>query len=173
MKRASLSFIFIMGVFLTLGACKEGSVSGIGGGGTGGTGTGGDGGATGGNGGTGGLCPGERMGDEAKWAEVTAGPFTCQKNSDCCVVFNGCLAQAQIVKAADFTTAPAAWPYCSDLCVACISPAVNVACVQGLCVGEEIDWSSEPPTELMQDHCGEDPVVVGTPAAVTRFGCVD
>jgi hypothetical protein len=153
MKRASFLFV-TSAFFLLLGACKGETVSGIGGGGSGGTDTH-----------TSGAC----KGDAAKWAEITAGPFACQKNSDCCVVTNGCLAQVQLVKATDYTAAQSAWPYCDDVCVGCITPSINVACVNGTCVGEEVDFEMFP--ELSMDHCGEDPVTVAAPSALTKFGC--
>ena len=160
MKRSSFLFL-AAGTLLALGACTTTSVSGIGGG----TGTG----ATGTGGGTGGGCEG----DAAKWATITAGPFTCTQNSDCCVVMNGCLSQAQIVEAKDYAAAPGAWPYCPSACVGCIGPAVQIACVDGACVGESLDPTSSPPPDpsLFMSHCGVDAVNVGAPATAHKFGC--
>lgn len=148
------SFLFVIPALLLLFACDQSTVSGIGGGGTGGTG------GTGGEG-----C----HGDEKAWAKITQGPFTCQKSSDCCVVFNGCLSQAQLVRATDYEVAKTAWPYCGDACAGCVAPAVNIACVNGACVGDEVD--AEQNADLSQNHCGEDPVTVSTPTATTVFGC--
>src|SRR5262249_47191138 len=110
----------------------------------------------------GGAC----HGDMGAWATITAGPLTCQKNSDCCVVVNGCLSQAQVVKASDSMTAGAAWPYCDNQCNNCIPPAIQVGCVNGQCVGQDLDMAMPPPPDsLRMDHCGVDTSPVMTPAA--------
>ena len=166
MKRASFLFLALT-TLLALGACNESSVSGIGGGTTTSTSTNSTS-STGGDG-TGASC----NGDAAKWAAITAGPFTCTKSSDCCVVVNACLSQAQIVLATDYTAAQADWPYCESQCNGCIPPIVEVGCVNGQCVGEVVDAGTmpEPDASLYQSHCGMDPVTVGSPATTRNFGC--
>ena len=122
------------------------------------TGSGGSGGAGGGSTSTGAVC----HGDPTSWTEITAAPIACTKNSDCCVVINGCLSEAQVVHADDFATAGAAWPYCDSDCNDCIPPVIDVGCVDGVCVG---DAQPEDGTAGM-DHCGEDvaPLVPVDPA---------
>jgi hypothetical protein len=103
---------------------------------------------------------------------ITAGPLACTKNSDCCVVTNSCLSQAQVVKAADYMTAGAAWPYCDGACVGCIGPAIQVGCVNGQCVGQDVDGMTPPPPDaLRMDHCGVDTSPVTMPATSQNFGC--
>lgn len=107
-------------------------------------------------------------GDEAAWTELTASAPACASNADCCVIMNGCLSQGQLVGLADFGAAGALWPYCDDECNDCIPPAVEVGCVEGVCVGHEVpDAAGDSP--LRQDHCGTDDV--STPDPVTTFGC--
>lgn len=156
MKRLGL-LLLAMGMLVSAGACGDSSVSGIGGGTTTTTTD------------TGSGC----VGDATKWASITAGPFTCEKSSDCCVVMNGCLSQAQIVKATDYAAAPDAWPYCQDACVGCVGPAIEIACVDGTCVGESHDLSENPPpaADLFMNHCGVDATQIGTPSTKHKFGC--
>ena len=104
----------------------------------------------------------------AAWTELTASAPACASNADCCVIMNGCLSQGQLVGLADFGAAGALWPYCDDECNDCIPPAVEVGCVEGVCVGHEVpDAAGDSP--LRQDHCGTDDV--STPDPVTTFGC--
>ncbi len=108
-------------------------------------------------------------GDATTWAALTSGPITCTKNSDCCVILNGCLSAAQIVSEANQATAKSAWPYCDTMCNDCIPPAIVVGCEDGECAGKEVDFSDASP-DLMMDHCGVDPVV-GLSSVKLHFGC--
>jgi hypothetical protein len=165
MRRASFLFLSLT-TLLALGACNESSVSGIGGGTTTTSTSTNSTSSTGGEG-TGASC----NGDAAKWAAITAGPFTCTKSSDCCVVVNACLSQAQIVLATDFAAAQTDWPTCESQCNGCIPPAVEVGCVNGECVGEVVDAGTTPDASIYQSHCGMDAVTVGSPASTHTFGC--
>ncbi len=125
-------------------------------------GTGGAGGAGGGAGGSGGdAC----FGDAAVWATIPKmGPFPCTKNSDCCVVVNDCLAEAQVVGAADYEKAQSSWPYCpADGCANCIAPYVDVQCSGEECVGYIPPENPGMPPPAGTNHCGEDaaPPLVG------------
>jgi hypothetical protein len=135
-----------------LAACSSGS-SGSGGGTT----------TTTGAGGTG--C----HGDDATWQALTAAAIPCQKNSDCCVVVNGCLSESQVVAAATKDQAKAAWPYCEAQCNACIPPAIEVVCDQGSCAGREVDLVDAGPA-LLADHCGDD-AADATTQGVVHFSC--
>lgn len=91
-------------------------------------------------------------GDATTWAALTSGPITCTKNSDCCVILNGCLSAAQIVSEANQATAKSAWPYCDTHAGNhCIPPAIVVGCEDGECAGKEVDFSDASP-DLMMDH---------------------
>lgn len=116
-----------------------GGTSSQGGGGAGGSGAAGQGGAT---------C----HGDPADWAAATQVPIACTKSSDCCVVMNYCLSEAQIVHASNADAAKAAWPYCESDCNDCIPPEVTVFCLDEQCVG----IAGEPSGAVPMDHCGVD-----------------
>jgi hypothetical protein len=153
---------------LLLAAC--GSSSGGGNGGHGGTSTGSN---TGGasssssassSSGAGGGC----QGDSATWAQLTAGPFACSTDADCCVIVNGCTNEAQVVSKANQAAAKAAWPYCENQCTDCIPPAVLVGCVGGTCVGQTVPLP-DASADLLMDHCGTAPV--GGSANTLHFTC--
>ena len=114
--------------------------------------------------GTGGLAC---YGDQASWAAVTQTPIACTKNSDCCVIINYCLSEAQVVHATDVDAAKTAWPYCDADCNDCIPPDVEVFCLDNQCVGV----ASEPTGGDVVDHCGidENPGTGGTTGE--HFGC--
>ncbi|MFO0757832.1 MAG: hypothetical protein U0359_15155 [Byssovorax sp.] len=140
------------------------ATTGAGGGSGGGSTTAGTGGGTGTGGGM-----GDCHGDATQWAALTQGPIACTKNSDCCVLVNGCYSQAQIVSAANEAAAKDAWPYCDSMCNDCIPPAIVVGCDNGTCAGKEVDFSDASP-DLLMDHCGEDPQV-GLSSVKLHFGC--
>lgn len=121
--------------------------------------------AAGGSGGAGGGC----QGDQAEWAKLTAGPIACTKNSDCCVIINGCISAAQIVGAADEAAAKVAWPTCQSQCNDCIPPAIEVGCKDGECAGTVVDFQ-DASSDLKQDHCGVDATVVVDKSKLL-FGC--
>jgi hypothetical protein len=145
------------------------TTAGAGGAGTGGTGSGGtaSAGGAGGQTGAGGAC----HGDDAAWAKLTTGPIACTKNSDCCVVVNGCISASQVVGAAAVAAAKDAWPYCDKDCNDCIPPPLEVACNAGACSARVVDMS-DAGQDLFHDHCGVDPTVI---AEVTKlhFSCGD
>jgi hypothetical protein len=113
------------------------------------------------------YCPG----DQASWDKLTAQPFPCQTSADCCVIMSPCVAEAQVVTAALQVEASAAWPYCEVDCTDCIPPAIDVACVAGMCRGRAV--AAEPPdSPLRRDHCGDDAKVVDfSVASGLHFGC--
>jgi hypothetical protein len=167
---SSLSFAVLATALLT--ACSSSS-GGNGGGGTGGSASTTSGststtsGSTSTGTGTGSGC----VGDSQTWASLTAGPFTCTQNSDCCVIVNGCTNEAQIVSATNQAAAKAAWPTCENLCTDCIPPAIKVGCVNGVCAGEVVPFP-DASADLLQDHCGVDAPVPATPSKLT-FHCGD
>ena len=114
--------------------------------------------------GEGGRC----HGDATAWATLTQGPIACVKNSDCCVIVNGCTSEAQVVAAEHVAAAKAAWPTCDDACNRCIPPPTAVGCRDGACTGTVVDLADASPA-LMADHCGVDgpPVLIGG----VHFGC--
>jgi hypothetical protein len=185
MKKITLIFVttlFMCGAAAIVGGCGDDSGGGSqgsagagasGGGATvtsasSGAGQGGAGGAGQGGAGGGSAC----HGDDAAWAAATAEPLACEVNSDCCVVFNGCISAAQVVTSDKVSAAKAAWPYCDNDCNDCIPPAVVVECsADKKCVGYRVPEDENPPPELSQDHCGknEPPLMMMNPAI--DFSC--
>lgn len=127
---------------------NSGSAQGSGGAGVGGTGGNG---AQGGGGSGSGIGGEGCYGDPEAFAEAIQ-PQACTKNSDCCVVLNGCVNEAQVVHASNKDAAKAAWPYCDNNCTDCIPPLVTVYCLEGTCVGR----AEEPTGDFPEDHCGVD-----------------
>jgi len=138
---------------------------------TGGGGAGAAGGAGGTTSGSGGNEPGCH-GDADAWDAIEKESISCTKNSDCCVVFNPCTADGQVVGVSDFPTAADVWPWCDDECVFCAFPFIEVECVNQQCVGYEVEIGTDPPDELATPHCGEDDVVVGLPGPAMTFPCL-
>ena len=112
------------------------------------------------------------IGDAGAWKELTAGPLACTSGEDCCVIMNPCHAEAQIVAKEHAAEALEVWPSCATDCTDCVARAIEVACVEGACLGRVIaeEESSSP---LRKDHCGASLEFVktnGGPTAV-QFSC--
>jgi hypothetical protein len=146
------------------GTGGSGASTNTGTGAVGGTGTGGVGGTTTTTTTTTTTC----FGDQTTWDGLTAGPISCTKNSDCCVIVNGCLSQTQVVSAADKDAAKAAWAYCESECNNCVPPPTQVGCNNGVCTGQVVDFA-DASAELMEDHCGVDGLEI--PVGGLKFGC--
>ena len=98
-------------------------------------------------------------GDADAWDQIQKTDIPCVDNSDCCVVFNSCLGEGQVVSADDFATAGDVWPYCDGECTLCLVPVVEVECQQGECVGFELPPDEDAGVFVGEDHCGvDDPV---------------
>jgi len=109
-------------------------------------------------------------GDATAWNAILAKPLSCMTNDQCCVVINTCLNDAQIVLATDYAAAGTAQPYCDNQCTNCLPPAIDVGCVGGKCVGQNLDNANPPPPNtLRQSHCGVNPVLM--PAPTSHFTC--
>ena len=87
--------------------------------------------------------------------------IACQQDTDCCVVFDHCLASGYIVSATDQSTVRSlldqAAASLSVECAGCMTPAVQVVCGQdGFCTGEPIYCTQTDPFDLhaTSDHCG-------------------
>ena len=133
----------------------------------------GSGGGTGGcvestGGGTGGAC----VGDAAMWASFTTAPIPCTSDLDCCVVYNDCLGETQVVSADDAPLAEDAWPYCVQGCnLCCSAPAVAVGCILGECAGIPLDPYDFPYFALDANHCGNGGVWVPLVPGALHFAC--
>lgn len=112
---------------------------------------------------------GQCSGDSQAWDAILAHPLTCTKNSDCCVIINTCLYEAQVVTESDFAAdAGALWPTCVNQCTHCVAPDVAVGCSNGTCT------AVTAPTDAgvmgsQESHCGDDSIAV--PAGETHLGC--
>ncbi len=138
-----------------------------GGGGTGGTGGAGSTTSTSSSpSGTGGgpVC----TGDAATWDAIEKTDIPCQSASDCCVVVNGCLAEAVLVASSDFESAQDAWPTCLEQCVDCVVPYVAVVCEAGLCAAYADDVDLAPPAT---SHCGGATETAGPNGPGQAFDC--
>ncbi len=111
-------------------------------------------------------------GDAGKWKELTAGPIACTSGEDCCVIMNDCHAKAQIVAKEHMGKAREVWPSCPGECSDCVARAIEVACVDGACLGRVIT-EEDSLSLLREDHCGTSLEFVktnGGPTAV-QFSC--
>jgi hypothetical protein len=147
------------------GSSSSGGGSGDGGsGGSGGTGAGGDG--AGGDGAGGGpTC----TGDEAAWDAIQKTDIPCGAHADCCVVVNGCIAEAVVVGADDFEAAQEAWPSCESDCVDCFVPYLEVLCGEsGFCEAWADDVELAPPAA---SQCGSDDPAPGNNGPGEAFDC--
>jgi hypothetical protein len=108
----------------------------------------GDGGDQGGGGGGGGS-------GAQSLVELATSPAACSTAADCCVAIDGCLATAYVVARADYEAAVALANAPHEPCVDCISPAVELRCENGACVGTEIeDYGSAAYLANEGNHCG-------------------
>ena len=77
---------------------------------------------------------------------------TCASAADCCVVVDGCSATAYVVARGDYEEGLRLAEQSPKPCVKCMSPAVEVRCEAGACVGVEVGFDEEPAT--YGSHCG-------------------
>jgi len=78
----------------------------------------------------------------------------CTTAADCCVVVDGCYAQAFVVAKGDYDKARKLADGLDDsMCVGCESPAVELECVDGACVGRQLDFE-EASSGHWASHCG-------------------
>ena len=95
-------------------------------------------------------------GDASAWSQLTPDSVPCQSGEECCVIMSPCLGDAQIVSAANEEAALEAWPHCPVKCNDCLPRPIEVACVDGSCLGRVI--VTNPPVSaqspLRQNHCG-------------------
>lgn len=81
--------------------------------------------------------------------------YSCRDDSDCCTVVDTCYVAAYLYsKAPGATGKPSFPPHDPGMCLPCISPAVQVRCDQGQCVGEKIETGVDYNSPLRKDHCG-------------------
>lgn len=94
----------------------------------------------------------------------------CTTADDCCVVVDGCRATAYVVSVTDRASAESLLSSApNDACLKCVTPAIEVGCQSGICVGTEIPASTAAPT-LRQNHCGSTSAGAGG-APVHVLGC--
>ena len=106
------------------------------------------------------LCGCGSSNDDARQQALTLAKddIACTATEDCCAVVDGCLASILLVSSADRAEAEELLANASqDMCVACITPPVQVDCREGRCIAVEIesdgtgvDW----PVGFSEDHCG-------------------
>jgi type II secretory pathway pseudopilin PulG len=94
-------------------------------------------------------------GDADTWQGVIEAPLDCLDDSDCCLVVDDCLGQAQVVPAAILPDAAWSWPHCAGSCGGEPPPWMDVACVKGTCA--VVDDGGQPPDPQgppAKTHCG-------------------
>jgi len=117
--------------------------------------------------GAGGNCHGEQQ----AWDAIEKTHIQCATPADCCVVLNGCTAQAQVVSKADYDTAAQVWPYCDADCVLCTLPIVDVTCRQGECVGTELQPDVDSGVVEGESHCGQNDPNATFDMPAMQFAC--
>ena len=107
-------------------------------------------------------------------ASYASTDIACSVNSECCVVFDGCLVTGYLVAASDKDKVRALLDSASmDRCLGCIPPSVEVMCEQGKCVAKTIEDTpgNRSPDDSRQDHCGSLDVTSPTNPVGSEFGC--
>ncbi len=78
----------------------------------------------------------------------------CATDKDCCVVTDSCRSSAYVVHAGDSVQMPS-----PGACNACIGPAVQVWCKNGVCQSGELKtMNMDVAMPFMTDHCGTLPI---------------
>lgn len=112
------------------------------------------------------------------------GNASCTVDSDCCVVFDGCVNRGLVVGVGDKDkVASLLSEYdqyegtigTASVCTGCIPPPVQVTCVNNKCIGTEIpftqpDGGTVDPS-LWQNHCGRKLNVPASSHTGSIFGC--
>ena len=114
--------------------------------------------AAGGNATTGGVAAGGTAAGGESATGGTSGAFVldlrCTADTDCCVISNSCGTGFYLVTAAQKNELAARiGNYPTTMCPACIPPQVTVSCVQGSCVGVQLN-TYDPTSALSKGHCG-------------------
>lgn len=97
--------------------------------------------------------------------EYARNDLACTSDADCCVAFDGCLAQGLVVAKSDQSTVQSLLSKASqDMCLDCIAPHIQVRCASGSCTGTILkleaaagascDEYGPATAPFRQDHCG-------------------
>lgn len=124
------------------------------------------------------ACGKEEPRDELK--SLAQKQTSCQTAGDCCVVMDDCMATGYVVGAGDYEHAlDLVDGLDNDVCVGCITPLVELSCVEGQCTGTA-SYPGEPgaPDVTPGAHCGATestgpaPIELGeSPASGRILGC--
>lgn len=103
------------------------------------------------------ACGKDSGGEDDRRAELKAlaqSDAPCTTAADCCVVVDGCHAQAFVVTKGDYDKAlNLVDELDTSMCVRCMPPPVELECVDGACVGRALDFE-EASDEHWAPHCG-------------------
>jgi hypothetical protein len=92
----------------------------------------------------------------AQAATYARDDLPCTQDSDCCVVFDSCLAQGYLVAASDKTVVSGLLAAADrSACVNCIPPPIEAWCNAGICKAVKITCTNSFPSDAMQSHCGK------------------
>lgn len=97
---------------------------------------------------------GARPGLDAQAVDLSALPavtsFPCRSDDDCCTTVDSCMGRVYLYSQGPGGSAPAI-PPSTGMCLPCMTPAIQVTCVSGQCVGTKV---SNYPSALLKSHCG-------------------
>jgi hypothetical protein len=98
--------------------------------------------------------------------------FTCTTDTDCCIVADECIDRAWLVtkwQQGELGAYVASQPH--TMCLACIPPAVQVSCQNGLCAGQKVGYAMGALAAFGKGHCGTLPLpAVGGAGAFAVLG---
>lgn len=101
-----------------------------------------------------GALDGARPGLDAQAVDLSALPavtsFPCRDDDDCCTTVDSCMGRVYLYSQGPGGS-PASIPPSTGMCLPCMAPAIQVACVSGQCVGTKV---SSYPSALLKSHCG-------------------
>lgn len=100
------------------------------------------------------ACGTEEPRDELK--SLAQKQATCATADDCCVVMDDCMATGYVVGAGDYEQALELVDRLDDdVCVGCITPLVELSCIEGQCLGTA-SYPGDPggPDVTPGAHCG-------------------
>jgi len=92
--------------------------------------------------------------------------YSCRNDSDCCIAIDTCNEVAYLYSKVPGATGLPSFPP-TTTCVPCVSPAVQVRCDQGQCVGEKISTGVDYNSPIRRDHCG--PVTLPDAGAASMY----
>lgn len=76
--------------------------------------------------------------------------FPCRNDGDCCTTVDTCMGRVYLYSQGPGGSLPTI-PPTTGMCLPCMTPAIQVTCVSGQCLGTKV---SSAPSSLLKSHCG-------------------